>query len=49
MKEYIEPIVEVIELSGEDIIVTSSSPKGTGSDLEPPTESIFGANGIRFD
>ena len=41
MKEYQEPIVEVIELPEEDIITTSGGgPKGTGGDTETESGSI---------
>ena len=57
MKEYIEPVVEVIELSEEDVIATSGGPNGTGKDEETKPGSIgpFGAskaparNGLYFD
>ena len=36
MKEYKEPIVEIIDLPAEDIITTSGDITRTGSDTEMP-------------
>ena len=52
MKGYKEPVVEVIDFPEADIL-TSSSPKGTGSDEETGSGSIFSMftskNGMPFD
>ena len=49
MKEYKEPVVEVIEFSGNDIMTTSGGPNGTGDDTETVSGSILGMNGLPFN
>ena len=57
MKEYIEPVVEVIELPEEDVIATSGGPNTDGDTQLTPgrIDGPFGAskaparNGLYFD
>ena len=50
MKEYQEPTATIVEFSVKDIVICSGEgPTVAGGDIGTKPESIFGANGVRFD